>query len=40
MSEKVAGVIAAMEQMVETRYHIAKKGRHVDSVMCRICRQH
>ena len=40
MPEKVAGVTAVMEQMVETRYHIAEKGTHVYSVMCRVCGQH
>ena len=40
MSEKIGGVIAVMEQMVEIRYYIAEMGISVDSVACRICGQH
>ena len=38
--EEVVGVIAVMEQMVETTYHIAETGRHVDSVICWIYGQY
>ena len=38
MPEKVRDVIDMMEQNIETKMRIQGNGRHVDDVVCRVCR--